>query len=84
MIRATACLPRRGRGGALEIPVNAENRGKVDIEAWDDGSGRLARRMTARGAPAADVMGQDCWASPAMIARYTRGETAGRAARYLA
>ena len=30
-IRATACQPRRGRGGALEIPANAEERGKVDI-----------------------------------------------------
>ena len=181
-IRATACLPRRGRGGALEIPANAEERGKVDIglcalasdaglrraelaelawgdiEAWEDGSGRLtvrrsktdqegegavvylspqtmrdleairpggadgtepvfalgpaqlsrriaaaaraaglgdgfsghsgrvglARRMTARGAPTADVMRQGRWVSPAMVASYTRGEAAGQAARYLA
>ena len=30
-IRATARQPRRGRGGALEIPANAEERGKTDI-----------------------------------------------------
>ena len=49
-------------------------------------SGRvgLARRMTARGAPTADVMRQGRWVSPAMVASYTRGEAAGQAARYLA
>ena len=40
--------------------------------------------MTARGAPTADVMRQGRWVSPAMVANYTRGETAGQAARYLA
>ena len=180
-IRATARQPRRGRGGALEIPTNAEARGNTDIalcalasdaglrraelaalawddiETWEDGSGRLsirrsktdqegdgavvyltpqtmreleatrpdgqtgtgpvfmlgpaqlsrriaaaaqaaglgegfsghsgrvglARRMTAKGAPTADVMRQGRWESPTMVANYTRGETAGQAAHYL-
>ena len=48
-------------------------------------SGRvgLARRMTARGAPIDATMRQGRWRSPAMVARYTRGETAGAVAQWL-
>ena len=49
-------------------------------------SGRvgLARRMTARGAPAADVQRQGRWRSAEMVAAYTRGEAAAVAGKYLA
>ena len=55
-------------------------------EGFSGHSGRvgLARRMTAKGAPTADVMRQGRWESPAMVASYTRGEAAGQAAQYLA
>ena len=48
-------------------------------------SGRVgcARRMTAVGAPTAAVQHQGRWKSPAMVSRYTRGEAAGAALKYL-
>ena len=48
-------------------------------------SGRVgcARRMTAAGAPTAAVQHQGRWKSPAMVSRYTRGEAAGAALKYL-
>ena len=48
-------------------------------------SGRVgcARRMTAAGAPTAAVQRQGRWKSPAMVSRYTRGEAAGAALKYL-
>ena len=48
-------------------------------------SGRvgMAIRMTRAGAPAQAVMRQGRWQSPAMVARYTRHETAAEALRYL-
>ena len=48
-------------------------------------SGRVgcARRMTAAGAPTAAVQQQGRWKSPAMVSRYTRGEAAGAALKYL-
>ena len=48
-------------------------------------SGRIgmARRMVAAGAPTAVVQHQDCWRHGDMVARYTRGEAAGEALRWL-
>lgn len=48
-------------------------------------SGRvgMAQRMTRNGAPAAAVMRQGRWDTTRMVARYTRGETAAEALRYL-
>ena len=48
-------------------------------------SGRvgLARRMVANGAPMPLVMQQGRWAAVDMVARYTRGEAAGKALKYL-
>ena len=48
-------------------------------------SGRagLARRMARAGAPDSAIMRQVRWSSSAMVARYTRGESAGDAARWL-
>lgn len=54
-------------------------------EGFSGHSGRvgMAQRMTRNGAPAAAVMRQGRWQSPAMVARYTRNESAGEALRYL-
>ena len=54
-------------------------------EEFSGHSGRvgMARRMTQAGAPAAAVQRQGRWKSPAMVARYTRAESAGEALRYL-
>ena len=48
-------------------------------------SGRvgMALRMTRNGAPAAALMRPGRWSSSGMIARYTRGERAAEALRYL-
>ena len=48
-------------------------------------SGRvgLARRMARAGAPDSAIMRQGRWSSSAMVAKYTRGESAGDAARWL-
>ena len=48
-------------------------------------SGRvgLARQMARAGAPDSAIMRQVRWSSSAMVARYTRGESAGDAARWL-
>ena len=74
--------------GAAQLSrrISAAARGAGLGDGYSGHSGRvgLARRMTAHGAAAADVMRQGRWESPAMVARYTRGETAEQAARYLA
>ena len=48
-------------------------------------SGRIgmARRMVAAGAPTATVQHQGRWRHGDMVARYTRGESAGEALRWL-
>lgn len=48
-------------------------------------SGRvgLARRMVGNGAPMPLVMQQGRWAAVDMVARYTRGESAGKVLKYL-
>ena len=43
----------------------------------------MARRMVAAGAPNATVQHQGRWRHGAMVARYTRGESAGEALRWL-
>lgn len=55
---------------------------RTDREDRDEGL-RPAQRMTRNGAPAAAVIRQGRWATGRMVARYTRGETAGKALRYL-
>ena len=57
--------------------------------AWGDGynghSGRIgmARRMVSAGAPNAAVQHQGRWKHGDMVARYTRGESAGEALKWL-
>ena len=48
-------------------------------------SGRIgmARRMVAAGAPTAAVLHQGRWKHGDMVARYTRGEAAGEALKWL-
>ena len=54
-------------------------------EGFSGHSGRvgLARRMARAGAPDSAIMRQGRWSSSAMVAKYTRGESAGDAARWL-
>ena len=53
-------------------------------EGFSGHSGRvgLARRMDGAGAPDSAIMRQGRWSSSAMVAKYTRGESAGDAARW--
>ena len=53
--------------------------------AFSGHSGRvgMARRMALAGAPTHEIMAQGRWRSPQMVATYTRGEEAGRAAQWL-
>ena len=43
----------------------------------------MARRMVAAGAPTAAVQNQGRWKHGDMVARYTRGEAAGKALKWL-
>lgn len=54
-------------------------------DAFSGHSGRvgMARRMVGKGAPSATVQRQGRWKSAAMVARYTRAESAGEALKYL-
>ena len=54
-------------------------------EGFSGHSGRIgmARRMVAAGAPNAAVQNQGRWKHGDMVARYTRGEAAGEALRWL-
>ena len=79
-------------GGLLESPitrrVNAIVRatGLVDWEFFSGHSGRvgMTRRMAQNGAPTHEIERQGRWKEGGgMVGRYTRGETAGSALRYL-
>ena len=54
-------------------------------EGFSGHSGRIgmARRMVAAGAPNAAVQHQGRWRHGDMVARYTRGESAGEALKWL-
>ena len=54
-------------------------------EGFSGHSGRIgmARRMVAAGAPNAAVQNQGRWKDGSMVARYTRGEAAGEALKWL-
>ena len=56
------------------------------LENWEFFSGRvgMARRMAQNGAPTHEIERQGRWKqSGGMVGRYTRGESAGSALRYL-
>ena len=80
--------------GAAGQPLTAASLGRHVTEAarhaglgtgYTGHSGRvgMARRMVSRGAPLAVVQRQGRWQTGDMVTRYTRGEQAGEAGRYL-
>ena len=90
--------PAGGRGGevkvfglsesqiARRVKAIAKAAGLADWEFFSGHSGRvgMARRMAQNGAPTHEIERQGRWKQGGgMVGRYTRGETAGSALRYL-
>ena len=72
-------------GEALANRVRAAARAAGLGEGFTGHRGRIgmARRMVAAGAPNAAVQNQGRWKHGDMVARYTRGESAGEALKWL-
>ena len=72
-------------GETLASRVRAAARAAGLGEDFSGHSGRIgmARRMVAAGAPSASVQHQGRWKHGDMVARYTRGEAAGEALKWL-
>ena len=72
-------------GEALANRVRAAARAAGMGDGFTGHSGRIgiARRMVAAGAPNAAVQRQGRWKHSDMVARYTRGESAGQALKWL-
>ena len=71
---------------ARRVKVIARAAGLADWEFFSGHSGRvgMARRMAQNGAPTHEIERQGRWKQgDGMVGRYTRGETAGSALRYL-
>ena len=71
---------------ARRVKAIARTDGLVDWEFFSGHSGRvvMARRMAQNGAPTHEIERQGRWKQGGgMVGRYTRGETAGSALRYL-
>ena len=71
---------------ARRVKVIAKAAGLADWEYFSGHSGRvgMARRMAQNGAPTHEIECQGRWKQGGgMVGRYTRGETAGSALRYL-
>ena len=71
---------------ARRVKVIAKAAGLADWEFFSGHSGRvgMARRMDQNGAPTHEIERQGRWKQGGgMVGRYTRGETAGSALRYL-
>ena len=71
---------------ARRVKVIAKDAGLVDWEFFSGHSGRvgMARRMAQNGAPTHEIERQGRWKQGGgMVGRYTRGESAGSALRYL-
>ena len=71
---------------ARRVKVIAKAAGLADWEFFSGQSGRvgMARRMAQNGAPTHEIERQGRWKQGGgMVGRYTRGETAGSALRYL-
>ena len=71
---------------ARRVKVIAKAAGLADWEFFSGHSGRvgMARRMAQNGAPTHEIERQGRWKQGGgMVGRYTRGETAGSALRYL-
>ena len=70
----------------LKVPSSRPLRALREIQP--DGAGHserigMARRMVAAGTPNAAVQHQGRWKHGDMVARYTRGEAAGEALKWL-
>ena len=72
-------------GETLANRVRAVARAANLDEGFSGHSGRIgmARRMVAAGAPTAAVQNQGRWKHGNMVARFTRGESAGEALKWL-
>ena len=72
-------------GETLANRIHAADRAAGLGEDFSGHSGRIgmARRMVAAGAPTAAVQHQGRWEHGDMVARYTRGEAAGEALKWL-
>ena len=72
-------------GETLANRVRAGGQGRRPGRRFSGHSGRIgmARRMVAAGAPNAAVQRQGRWKHGDMVARYTRGEAAGEALKWL-
>ena len=71
---------------ARRVKAVARAAGLADWEFFSGHSGRvgMARRMAQNGAPTQEIERQGRWKQGGgMVGRYTRGETAGSALRYL-
>ena len=71
---------------ARRVKAIAKAAGLADWELFSGHSGRvgMARRMAQNGAPTHEIERQGRWKQGGgMVGRYTRGETAGSALRYL-
>ena len=71
---------------ARRVKAIAKAAGLADWEYFSGHSGRvgMARRMAQNGAPTHEIERQGRWKQGGgMVGRYTRGETAGSALRYL-
>ena len=72
-----------GEALANRVRVAARAAGLGDGFTGHSGRIGMARRMVAAGAPNAAVQRQGRWKHGDMVARYTRGETAGEALKWL-
>ena len=80
------CPGCRSRRFARRVKVIAKAAGLADWEFFSGHSGRVgkARRMAQNGAPTHEIERQGRWKQGGgMVGRYTRGESAGSALRYL-
>ena len=97
-MKALDAIRPSGVGGAVKVfglsesqiarrmKVIAKAAGLADWESFSGHSGRvgMARRMAQNGAPTHEIERQGRWKQGGgMVGRYTRGESAGSALRYL-
>ena len=80
---AAAVFGLTGETLANRVRVAAEAAGLGDGFSGHSGRIGMARRMVAAGAPNAAVQRQGRWKNGDMVARYTRGEAAGEALKWL-
>ena len=80
---ATPVFGLTGETMANRVRVAARAAGLGDGFSGHSGRIGMARRMVAAGAPNAAVQRQGRWKNGNMVARYTRGEAAGEALKWL-